>query len=334
MTEPSIPSFSALRVHEPIEGEMPQSRLETLTLDDLSPGEVVVRVAYSSLNYKDALAHAGRGKIVTSYPRVTGIDFVGHVVSSGAPSVKPGDKVIVHGFGVGVEQDGGHSQYARVNSERVLPLPEGMDLLDACTLGAAGYTAGLALHWMELCGLTPEQGPVAITGASGGVASVAISMLAHRGYQVCAITGKSELADYLKRIGASEVQSVPDTQIRRPLRSAQWAGAIDSVGGDLLSWLLSGMQPEGVITAFGNAGGFELPTTVYPFILRGVKLLGINANSPMALRKQVWQKLHDEYRVPQLADIRQVITLSDLPTAMIAMLERKTHGRTVVSMNP
>ncbi|MCX5591613.1 acrylyl-CoA reductase family protein [Alcaligenes endophyticus] len=325
-------SFTALRLHQSRTHTQPDCRIETINLDDLSKGDVVIRVAYSSLNYKDALAYAGRGKIVSDYPRVTGIDFTGYIETSSNEMFKPGDKVIVHGFGVGVNHDGGHAQYARVPANWVMHLPHGMDLLDACSLGAAGYTAGLALHWMEQCGLTPQKGEVAVTGASGGVASLAIAMLTHRGYRVCAITSKTDMADYLNDLGAERVELTPDFTENRPLRSAQWAGAIDSVGGDMLAWLLSTAQAEGVITAFGNAGGFQLPTTVYPFILRGVKLLGINANSPMPLRQQVWQRLHSDYLPPRLQTIRRVISLTDLPRAMEAMLCRKTHGRTIIDM--
>lgn len=326
-------TFSALRLHKGDTDPIPECRIESLTLDDLSAGDVVIRIAYSSLNYKDALAYAGRGQIVTTYPRVTGIDFVGHVESSTDPAFKAGDKVIVHGFGVGVDHDGGHAQYARVPGDWVIPLPDDANLLDASTLGAAGYTAALSLHWMEQCGLTPDQGTVAVTGATGGVASLAISILAHRGYQVCAITSKTSMADYLAGLGATTVEPVPDTSQNRPLRSGQWAGAIDSVGGELLSWLLSTTKPEGVVTAFGNAGGTEVATTVFPFILRGVKLLGINANSPMPLRQQVWHKLHTDYKPSGLHEIRQIIPLSELPDAMDAMLERHTHGRLVVDMS-
>lgn len=325
-------SFSALRLHETDTSPTPDCRIDTLTLEQLSAGDVIIRIAYSSLNYKDALAYAGRGKIIRSFPRITGIDFVGHVESSHDARFQAGDQVIVHGFGVGVEHDGGHAQYARVPADWVMKLPENMSLLDACSIGAAGYTAALSLHWMEQCGLTPEQGDIAITGATGGVASLAIDILSHRGYQVCAITSKTTLTDYLMSLGAKQVQTVPDLSANRPLRSAQWAGAIDSVGGDILPWLLSTTQAEGVVTSFGNAAGSDLSTTVFPFILRGVKLLGINANSPLSLREQVWHKLHTIYSPSKLHEIRHIISLADLPSTMEAMLARETHGRFIVDM--
>ncbi|PLC50371.1 zinc-binding dehydrogenase [Pollutimonas subterranea] len=325
--------FTAYRLHSAIQDALPQGRFETISIDDLSAGDVVIRIAYSSLNYKDALANAGIGKIIRSYPRIGGIDLAGYVVSSASPAFKEGDEVVVHGFSIGVDHDGGHAQYARVRSEWVMALPAGLSLLEACTLGAAGYTAGLALHWMEQCGLSPEQGDIAVTGATGGVASVAIDILTQRGYRVCAFSGKEGVKSYLERLGAAEVLPAPDTTTVPALAKAQWAGAVDSVGGSTLAWLLSATKPEGILTSFGNTGGAELPTTVFPFILRGVKLLGINANSPMSLRRTVWDKLSTIYRPAHLSDIAQLIEFPDLPKAMSAMLARATHGRTVIRMH-
>lgn len=325
--------FTAFRLHAPEGDGPPKGRMETLTLDDLSPGEVVIRVAYSSLNYKDALAAAGLGKIVRSYPRIGGIDLTGHVVSSTCADFKKGDEVVVHGFGIGVDHDGGHAQYARVRAEWVLPLPKGMSLLDACTIGTAGFTAALSLHWMEHCGLTPDAGAVVVTGATGGVASIAIDLLSQRGYDVCAVTGKSHAADFLQQLGAKEIIDAPAMGRVAPLTSARWAGAIDAVGGATLAWLLSAIKPEGVVAAFGNAGGAELATTVFPFILRGVKLLGINANSPMPLRREIWEKLNTIYRPAHLDTLRHIIELSDVPLALDAMLARSSRGRSVIRMH-
>jgi acrylyl-CoA reductase (NADPH) len=326
-------SFIAYRLHSPANDAPPRGSFDTLTIDDLSAGEVVIRVAYASLNYKDALAAAGRGKIIRSYPRIGGIDFTGHVVTSSDASFRPGDEVIVHGFGVGIDHDGGHAEYARVRSEWVMPLPIGMSLLDACTLGAAGYTAGLALHWMELCGLMPGQGDIAVTGATGGVASVAIDIMAERGYRICAFSGKLDSDAYLYSLGAAEVMRTPELDTVPPLVSARWAGAVDSIGGSILAWLLSAAKPEGIIASFGNAGGANLPTTVFPFILRGVKLLGINANSPMSLRRIVWGNLNTVYRPGHLNKIAQLIEFSELPQALTAMLNRNSHGRTIIRMH-
>ena len=241
--------------------------------------------------------------------------------------------MIVHGFGIGVDHDGGHAQYARVPGDWVMRLPQGLDLLEAATLGAAGYTAGLSLHLMELNGLAPERGAVVVTGATGGVASVAIDMLAQRGYRVTAITGKETEQPYLRGLGASEILLRRDLELgRRPLEKGLWAGAVDSVGGDTLGWLTRTMQPEGVITSFGNAGGAELNTTVMPFILRGVRLIGVNANSPMPLREVVWGKIAGEYRPRHLREIARVIALGELPDAMARMLRSESRGRTVIRL--
>jgi len=270
---------------------------------------------------------------VRQYPRVGGIDLTGTVVTSDDPALAPGDEVIVHGFGIGVDHDGGHAQYARVPAAWVLRLPAGLGLREAAVLGAAGYTAGLALYWMEHNGLTPSMGPVAVTGATGGVGSVAIDMLAQRGYTVCAISGKPEAEDYLRALGADEVMAPPAPDAKgRHLSSARWAGVVDAIGGDLLSSLLAAVKPDGVVAAFGNAGGAALHTTVLPFILRGVRLLGINANSPMPMRREVWRRIASDYRPVRLAAIANVVPLQALPDVMTAMLRRQTRGRTVVDM--
>lgn len=311
----------------------PLRQLVTLTADDLSPGDVLIRVAYSSINYKDALISKGLNAIVRQWPRISGIDLVGTVQQSSDARFNEGDEVIVHGFGIGVDHDGGHAQMARVPGDWVLPLPAGLSLFDAAVIGAAGYTAGLSLHLMELNGLMPDQGPVLVDGATGGVASVAIDMLAGRGYQVTAMSGKAEETDYLRALGASEVIGrLPPQDKPRPLEKAQWAGAVDSVGGATLAWLTRSMLPGGVIAAFGNAGGAELSITVLPFILRGVRLLGVNANSPMPLRRVVWQKIATDYRPVHLAQIARVIALADLPTWLDRTLAGQVRGRTVIDM--
>lgn len=325
------PRFQAWRLHAGAAGEPPQGRFETLTADQLSAGDTLIKVAYAGLNYKDALAQAGRGGIVRDYPRIGGIDLSGTVVHSADPALSPGQEVVVHGFGIGVDCDGGYAEFARVRHDWVLPLPAGIGLRDAAVLGAAGYTAALSLHWMEHCGLTPAHGDVLVTGATGGVASVAIDILSQRGYRVCAMTGKPDAADYLRSLGAHEVIAPPDPSAGiKPLMSARWAGVIDSVGGALLAHALACVKPDGVAAAFGNAGGAELPTSVIPFILRGIKLLGINANSPMPLRREVWNKLAGEYRPAHLDLIARVIEPRQLPQALAALLERGSTGRSVV----
>lgn len=325
-------TFKALRLHA---GEPePERRIETLRLDDLSPGDVLIEVAYSSINYKDALASRGRNGIVRQFPRIGGIDLTGRVVHSVGGRFKTGDEVIVHGFGIGVDHDGGHAQFARVSSDWVMQLPSTISLYEGAVLGAAGYTAGLALHCMEHNGLIPERGPVLVTGATGGVASLAIDMLAGRGYQVTAMTGKDDAQKYLKALGAYEVIGrLESLSNLKPLEKARWAGAVDSVGGETLAWLTRTMQPEGVITAFGNAGGTELGTTVLPFILRGIRLIGINANSPMSMRREIWAKIARIYRPTHLDRIARRIELQQLPEYLDLMLQGKLRGRTIIEMH-
>jgi len=325
------PEFRAYRLHAGAAGEPPQGRYDTLTPDQLSAGDTLIKVAYAGLNYKDALAQAGRGGIIREYPRIGGIDLSGTVVHSADPALAPGQEVVVHGFGIGVDCDGGYAEYARVRHDWALPLPAGIGLRDAAVLGAAGYTAALSLHWMEHCGLAPEQGEVLVTGATGGVAGIAIDILSRRGYRVCAMSGKPDAENYLRALGAQEVLAPPDLSAGiKPLLSARWAGVVDSVGGPPLAYALASLKPDAVAAAFGNAGGAELPASVIPFILRGVKLLGINANSPMPLRRQVWNKLAAEYRPARLDLIARVIEPRELPQALSAMLERGSIGRSVV----
>lgn len=325
--------FQAFRLHQDAPGGPVAGRFVEQAVDELPPGELLVRVAYTSINYKDALAAAGLNQIVRAYPRTGGIDFTGRVEHSSDPRFAPGDAVVVHGFGFGVDHDGGHAEYARVRADWAMPLPEGLSLLEAATLGAAGYTAALCVHWMEHNGLVPGGLPVVVTGASGGVASVAIDILAGRGHEVAAVSGKGDADGYLRALGASQVL---DPSVAAPsgrqLDKGRWAGAVDSVGGDMLAWLLRSAAPEAVITSFGNAGGAELNTTVLPLILRGVRLIGINANSPMALRRTVWARLASDLRPRHLARIAQMVPFAELPEAMARMRERGTRGRMVVAM--
>jgi len=311
----------------------PVRTLCTMTQDELSEGDVLIDVAYSSINYKDALASRGLNGIIRQWPRIGGIDLAGTVRESADPRFTRGDEVVVHGFGIGVDHDGGHAQMARVKADWVMPVPGELSLFDAAAIGAAGYTAALSLHLMELNGLTPQQGPILVSGATGGVASLAIDMLAQCGYAVTAMSGKPEAADYLRGLGASEVIGRLALQPRpKPLEKAQWAGAVDSVGGATLAWLTRTMLPGGVIAAFGNAGGAELETTVLPFILRGVRLLGINANSPMPVRVAVWERIAAQFRPRHLHAIATVIGLEDLPTWLDRTLDGKVRGRTVIDM--
>lgn len=331
--------FHAYRIFE--ENGKSSGRFVELQLSDLDPGEVVIRVAYSSVNYKDALAATGAGKIVRRFPCVGGVDAAGVVESSQDARFVPGDEVIVTGYDMGVAHDGGYAGYARVPADWVVLLrhgaaePTGLSLFEAMALGTAGFTAALAIHRLEQNELSPENGKVIVTGASGGVGSLAIQMLAQLGYHVVALTGKDSEHEYLKSLGASEV--IPRSEVAadsvRPLEKAQWAGALDAVGGATLSWLTRSMRQGGAIASFGNAGGAELHTTVYPFILRGVKLLGIDsASTSMPLREKIWQRLSGELRPVSLEQSTQSILLSQLPEAFDKMLQGRSRGRTVVNI--
>ena len=324
-------SFKAYRLFD--NGERPIGRIVTMQLEELSPGDVVIRTAYSSVNYKDALAAHGVNKIIRKFPRIGGIDLFCTVYDSRDPRFSVGDAVMVHGFGIGVDYDGGYAEYARVSADWVMPLPEGLTLRQAAALGVAGYTAALSIHLMELNGLNPRAGKVALNGAAGGVASIAIDMLAGTGYSVTAITRTSESADYLTQLGATEVvQRSSLVMGKRPLEAALWAGALDSLGGESLAWLIRTMQTDGVIAAFGNATGQELNTTVLPFILRGVRLIGVNANSPMPLRKVIWDKISGPLKPRHLDSIVKEISLDELPDAFAQLAAGRMRGRFVVAM--
>jgi acrylyl-CoA reductase (NADPH) len=325
--------FAAYRIYQ--EQDASRGRFAELGLDDLDAGEVVIRVVCSSVNYKDALAATGAGKIIRRFPCVGGVDAAGVVESSQDSRFGPGDSVIVTGYGMGVDHDGGFAEYARVPAGWVVPLPDGLTLFEAMALGTAGFTAALAIHRLEQNELTPDKGRVVVTGATGGVGSLAIQMLAQLGYQVTAVTGKDSEHDYLKMLGASEIlpRSAIDLASPRPLESGLWAGALDAVGGAMLGWLARTMQQNGVIASFGNAGGAELYTTVYPFILRGVRLIGIDsAATAMPLRRQIWQRLAGELRPARLDFVTHTIAFRQLPQACEAMLHGMARGRVVVKI--
>ncbi len=324
--------FSAYQLIEQ-EGKS-AGRFVELSLDELDKGEVLIRACYSSVNYKDALAALGAGKVIRRFPCVGGIDVSGVVESSSDARFKAGDQVLVTGYDMGVAHDGGYAEYVRVPADWVVPLPEGLSLFDAMALGTAGYTAGLAIHKLEQNELCPASGKVIVTGATGGVSSLAIQMLAQRGYHVVALTGKDEEHDYLKTIGASEILSRNDLLMgTRPLEKTLWAGALDSVGGDTLAWLTRTMQQDGSIASFGNAGGFALNITVLPFILRGVRLLGVDsAATPMKLRAHIWQRLATDLYPKQIATITEKVHFTDLPNIFPKFLQGKQRGRIVVSI--
>ena len=309
------------------------SRFVEMTPDELDPGDVLVKTKYSTINYKDALSYNGAGKIMRKFPTVGGIDMAGTVESSADPRFKRGDKVIVHAYDFGVAHDGGYAEYVRAPADWIVRRPEGMTAFDAMTLGTAGFTAAQAIMLMEHNGLKPGNGPVAVTGATGGVGSVAIEILAKLGYHIVAVTGKEEETPYLRGLGAKEVrlrQSIDLANIR-PLDKATWAGAIDNLGGDMLAWLLSTMAIGGTVAAIGLAAGPKLNTTVMPFILRGVHLLGTDsANCPMELRQVIWNRLATSWRPSHVHDLARTIDFIDLPTHFDAYLKGLVRGRTVV----
>ena len=323
--------FKAFRIHE--EGGKVVARFEELTLEDLAPGEVVVRVQYSDINYKDALAATGAGKILRRYPLVGGIDLAGTVESSTDSRFKPGDSVLVTGCSLSETHDGGYGELARMKADWVIPMPPGLDAFTAMSLGTAGFTAALAIHRMEHNGQHPSKGPVVVTGATGGVGSIAIDMLARRGYEAIAVTGKPETADYLRSLGAARVLSRTDIDFgSRPLEAPRYAGAIDNVGGNLLTWLTRTVDFWGNIASIGLTGGAKLETTVMPFILRGVNLLGINSSAtPRELRLTVWGRIATDLAPRHLERIvTRTLPFDELPGAFKAYLDGTVTGRTVV----
>jgi putative YhdH/YhfP family quinone oxidoreductase len=330
----NIPArFRAYRVHNDDEGY--RGGVESVSLDDLSDGDVTVRVSYSGINYKDALAGTGKSKIMRSYPMVGGIDVAGTVISSGSERFAPGDEVLVTGAGLSETRDGGYAEYLRLDSNWVIPLPQGLSALEAMTIGTAGFTAALSLHRMEISGQHPEQGPIVVTGATGGVGSVAIDILANAGYEVHAISGKEEHFGWLAALGAEECISRHELEWSgKPLDSARWAGAIDCVGGDMLAGICAAIKPWGNVAACGLAGGIGLKTTVMPFIIRGVSLIGIDSPlCPYPIREAVWAKLAGAWKPRQLDLIRNgVVGLDDLNGIFGAMLEGNSLGRIVVAL--
>jgi acrylyl-CoA reductase (NADPH) len=326
-------TFRGLRIHE--ENRKIVARFDELTLDDLSPGDVVVRVTHSGINYKDALAATGTAKILRRYPLVGGIDLAGIVESSSDERVHAGDQVLVTGCALSETHDGGYAEFARVPADWVVPLPQGLDARAAMALGTAGFSAALAIHLMERNEQAPGGGPIAVTGASGGVGSIAIDMLSARGYEVVAVSGKAAARDYLLSLGAARV--LPREQLdygTKPLEAAQFGGAIDNVGGKMLAWLTRTVGFRGNIASIGLAGGAQLETTVMPFILRGVNLLGINSSAtPRDLRLRVWQRIATDLAPRHLERIvTREVAFADLPAAFAPLIEGRSLGRTLVKI--
>ncbi len=326
--------FKAFRIHKTETGI--DARFDSISIDDLTRGEVVIRVAYSGINYKDALAATGKGAILRTYPLVGGIDLSGVVVTSEDPTFNPGDPVVVCGANLSETEDGGYAEYARVKKDAVVPLPDGLSLKDAMAVGTAGFTAAIAIHRMEQNGQSPELGPIIVTGATGGVGSIAIDMLAGRGYDVVAFTGKTDQSDYLKSLGASELISRHDQDFgKRPMEKALWGGAIDNVGGDTLAWLTRTVKPWGSIGSIGLAGGIKLNTTVMPFILRGVSLLGINSVIlTNAQRREIWLRIASDLKPSQLDKIVTNETdFPNMPAEFDQYIDGTMTGRTIVTIN-
>jgi acrylyl-CoA reductase (NADPH) len=322
----------AYRVHQG--GKFGEGRFDTMPQDALDQGDVTVRIAYASVNYKDALTARGKARIAMKFPLVAGIDLAGTVQESADARFKPGDEVIVHSFGLGAEHDGGYAELGRFPADWVIPLPAGLSLFEASALGVAGHTAALAIDLMELNGLAPARGKVLVNGATGGVASIAIDILAQRGYHVVAMSGKAEQAQYLKSLGAAETVGRPDAAAReRALETPLYAGAVDSVGGAQLGWLLRRMHRDGVVAAFGNAGGAEFPGNVLPFILRGVRLLGTNVNNPIGTMQRLWGRLATDLRPGHLDRIARRIRFDELETAFDDLLAARVTGRQVVDFS-
>ncbi len=306
-----------------------------LSLDDLTAGEVVIKVSHSTINYKDALAATGAGKILRTYPLVGGIDLAGTVVSSEDERLEPGTVVLVNGCGLSETVDGGYAEYARVKSDSVVPVPAGMTAAQAMQIGTAGYTAALAIQRMEQNNQLPENGPIIVTGATGGVGSIAVDMLDSRDYEVVAFTGKAEQAEYLKSIGAHEVLLRGEVDLgKRPMEKARWGGAIDNLGGDVLTWLTRTVKYGGNIASIGLAASPALNTTVLPFILRAVCLLGINSvDTPRHLRLQVWERIGGDLHPRHLDEISgRTIEFDELPDAFQAYIDGTVTGRTVVKI--
>lgn len=326
-------SFKAFRIHER-EGKI-VAGFEQVPLDALTAGDVVIRVQYSSINYKDALAATGAGKILRKYPLNGGIDLAGEVVSSGDARYKAGQQVLVTGCGHSETLDGGYAEYARSKGDFVIPLPDGMSAFEAMALGTAGFTTGLAIQRMEQNGQKPAMGPIVVTGASGGVGSVAVDLFAKLGYEVVAVSGKPEADEFLKALGAARILRRQDIDLgKRPLETAQWGGAVDNVGGEILTWLTRTVDSWGNIASIGLAASHKLETTVMPFILRGVSLLGINSSAmPREVRVAIWKRLATDLKPRHLDRIvTQTIAFDELPDAFDAFVKGRIMGRTVVKI--
>lgn len=327
-------TFKAFRVNQ--QEEEFSSGIEELELEDLSEGDVIIKVHYSSVNYKDAMASVKNSKIAQKYPLTPGIDLAGEVVESHSEQFREGDKVIATSYDIGVAKDGGYSEYARIPSEWIVELPEGLTLEESMIYGTAGFTAALSVHRLEEAGIRPEDGAIIVTGATGGVGSMAIAMLAKLGYSVVASTGKESEHSYLKELGAKEVvsrEAVYDGKIK-PLDKQLWAGAVDATGGNNLAAILSKLQYSGAVAVSGLTAGTDVPTTVFPFILRGVSLLGVDSvQCPMTIRRQIWNRMATDLKPEGLFEqMKNEVNLEELPETINTLLEGKARGRNIVKL--
>lgn len=321
----------AYRVHK--EEDAITARFDNIAVAAPGPGQVQVRVDYSSINFKDALAATGAGKIIRNFPCIAGIDLAGSVVASEHADFAPGDPVVLTGYGIGEVTDGGYTQIATVNGEHLVKLPAGIDTRAAMIIGTAGVTAALSVIRLQQIGITPEHGTVLVTGATGGVGSIAIDLLSGAGFQVAAFTGKADSeGDYLRSLGATEIVDRNGIEMgSRPLEKGLWGAAVDGVGGDTLGWLTRTVKPWGAIASYGLAGGIKLETTVMPFIVRGVSLLGIDSVlCPMPIRQQVWQRLAGDLKPRHLDTIAREVAFEELPGEFDAFLKGSVRGRTLV----
>jgi acrylyl-CoA reductase (NADPH) len=327
-------TFSAMVVRETAHGQYVR-KIEERHLDDLPAGDVLIAVQYSSLNYKDALSATGNKGVTRHYPHTPGIDAAGEVVESRAEGLKPGDPVLVTGYDLGMNTAGGFGQYIRVPADWVVKLPDGLSLHESMIYGTAGFTAGLSLHHLTAAGITPGDGEVLVTGATGGVGSLAVALLHRAGYPVTAASGKSDQHDFLTRLGANRIidrESLVDTS-NRPLLGKQWAAAVDTVGGNILSTVIRSTRPHGVVTCCGNVASAELHLTVYPFILRGVRLMGVDsATCPREIRMAVWQRLAREWKPASLVQLSSDIPLAALDQHIDLILKGRQTGRRVVAL--
>lgn len=332
MTQATPENFKALVLRQ--DDGKTVSTIEQLTINDLPEGDVLISVDYSSINYKDSMAVTGTGKIVRTWPMVPGIDLTGTVLESQADSYKPGDKVLLTGWSVGEQYWGGYSQVQRVQSKWLIPLPEGIESKTAMAIGTAGLTAMLCVMALEDAHITPDRGPIVVTGAGGGVGSVAVAILSKLGYEVTAVSGRASTHDYLKGLGAKEIISREDMlKPARPLEAQRWAGAVDTAGDAILARVLAETDYNGAVAACGLAAGFKLPTTVMPFILRNVRLQGVDSvMCPNKRRQTAWKRLAQDLPQSAVTEINQVVSLEGIKQVAEDMMAGKTQGRTVVDL--